>query len=266
LAPILAATYQTQLVVGGICTAVAATILYATGRYIGLPGALWAFPMAAAIGVLYAALKHLTSQKWLRQPPISVGFALGLAGLVMGGVVSQSSVRHDYYWNLGTEYQQNLTARFPDAQARALAAYEIAEQYGAPDEQRQLELMINMGLAHSRMNEFPAAHARYDRALEIDPESYHARFNKGVAYQVEGQWDRAAECFERVTEIQSNFAPAYRELGRVQEQQGKLTKALVNLRTAGRLIPDDPTIQQDIARVRQSRDAANESQKHAKSE
>lgn len=255
-----------QLAIGAAATALAAIILYASGQYIALPGALWALPVAGAIGVLYAAGQSLASLPWLRQDPIAIGVSLGLAGLVMAGVASQSSMRHDYYWNLGTEYQQNLTALFPDAQAQALAAYEIAEQYGAPDKQRELELMINMGLAHSRMNEFPAAHERYDRALQIDPESYHALFNKGVAYQVEGNWDQAAECFERATDIRPDYAIAYRELGRVQEQQGKLTKALVNLRTAGRLLPEDPTIPADIERLREARDTAKELQVNAKSE
>jgi tetratricopeptide (TPR) repeat protein len=300
VAPLLKRDARTQLAWGVAATAIAAAILYAAGRYIGLPGALWALPLAAAICVLYAAAKNITvgcSSREQPEPshmndapahysqvgaelasssgrrlasdvqPFAVAAAVAIAGLVMVGVTSVSSMRFDYYANLGKEYQQNLTALFSDAHARALAAYEIAERYGPPDQQQELELMINMGLAHSRMDDFPAAHQRYRRALEIDPNSYHALFNQGVAYQVAGDLVRAEECFERATEIRTDFGFAYRELGRVQEHQGKLTKALVNLRTAARLLPDDPNIQPDIARVlaATSHDSPPQEQ-HAKSD
>ena len=88
-----------------------------------------------------------------------------------------------------------------------------------------------------------------------------------IAYQVAGDLVRAEECFERATDIRSDYAIAYRELGRVQEQQGKLSKALINLRTAGRLLPEDPTIDEDVARVlaATSRDTPPQEQ-HARSE
>jgi tetratricopeptide (TPR) repeat protein len=265
--PVAKASTRAQLAAGVATTALAAAVLFAASRYIGLPGALWALPAAAAICVLYVAAKHSSFWPWLRESPFAVSAAVSIAGLVMAGVVSLSSMRFDYYSNLGKEYQQNLTALFPDAHARALAAYQIAEEYGPPNDQQELELMINMGLAHSRMNNFPAAHQRYRRALEIDPNSSHALFNQGVAYQVVGDWARAEECFERATDIRTDYGLAYRELGRVQEQQGKLTKALVNLRTAGRLLPEDPTIEQDIARVLAAISSdATPTQQHAKSE
>jgi cytochrome c-type biogenesis protein CcmH/NrfG len=253
------------LAVVGVVTGSAVLMLYAASRFIGLPGALWALPFAAAWLILYVCATQLSSFASPRRKPAYVASAVGLGGLAICAVVSQSTMRHDYYWVLGTE-QQDIQAHIPESQRAALTAFELARGFGVPDKKRQVELLINMGLINRRLGRFPTAIEHYRQALEVDRKNAHVYLNLGVAYQVAGDLTQAAESFRQATALRPDYVPAHLELGRTLETLGDLTGSLKSLRAAQKLRPNDLAIQQDVARVlRRSREGTSVPQTHAKS-
>ncbi len=68
------------------------------------------------------------------------------------------------------------------------------------------------------------------------------------------QWAEAAQDLETVTRQAPTFVGAFRALGLAQVQLGRLDEAEATMRYAGQLSPDDPTLADDLTRIRALRD------------
>lgn len=63
------------------------------------------------------------------------------------------------------------------------------------------------------------------RAIEVDPQSYHAWFNYGIALEKAHQNQRAIECLQKAKELNPKHLPIFTELGRVYTMIGDYEKA-----------------------------------------
>lgn len=68
------------------------------------------------------------------------------------------------------------------------------------------------------------------------------------------QWAEAAQDLETVTRQAPTFVGAFRALGVAQVQLGRLEEAEATMLHARRLSPDDPTVADELTRIRASRD------------
>jgi serine/threonine-protein kinase len=79
----------------------------------------------------------------------------------------------------------------------------------------------------NRMDEYFAA---IEKALSLDPLSPVILINMGMAYdRSKDDEETATMYFEKALELDAGFAPAYRQLGRMQVHRGRLDQGLTNL-------------------------------------
>lgn len=64
-----------------------------------------------------------------------------------------------------------------------------------------------------------------NRAIEVNPESYHAWFNCGITYKMAHKITESIECLKRAKELNPKHLPIYSELGRVFTYIGDYEKA-----------------------------------------
>ncbi len=48
----------------------------------------------------------------------------------------------------------------------------------------------------------------YDKAIELEPNSFDAYFNKGQAFLCNNKFDEAIDCYNKVLEIKPNYTEA----------------------------------------------------------
>ncbi|HLH29967.1 MAG TPA: tetratricopeptide repeat protein [Terriglobia bacterium] len=144
------------------------------------------------------------------------------------------------------------------------------------------EGFINLAVLYIRTQQPDKAVAAVDRALEISPDSFAAHFNKGEALTQKGNFKLAVESYKKAaylrpdlisfklalgaayaragdlgsaekqfTELTSSplAAEAYRNLGALYSEQGRLDEALKDLQQAVQLRPSFPDAHQDLGVV-----------------
>jgi len=92
-----------------------------------------------------------------------------------------------------------------------------------PDLIRAAETFKNSGQAAS----VEAAYAAWIGANPADPLLYAVLFNYSVVLSDVGKLDAAQHCLEQAIGLQADFMPAYINLGRIYERQGKIGPAIV---------------------------------------
>lgn len=75
------------------------------------------------------------------------------------------------------------------------------------------------------------------RGLEIDPNSYYARSNRGPAYMDDGQFDKAIADFQIVLAVSPGDAGMWQKLGDAQFITGRYAAAVDSLSTSLKLCP-----------------------------
>ncbi|OWK43198.1 tetratricopeptide repeat protein [Fimbriiglobus ruber] len=182
------------------------------------------------VGALETALADL--DEYLRRDPASV------AGLTMRGEIHQDRCNHDC----------------------AVADFDAALGY-APDggdlyvrRARALCLKAGQTAAADSLAEalrlYPKASARGSAAQEpigilalageTAPSPGAVAFERGLAYQQDGDADRALAAYDDAILLDPDYAAAYRERGQLHRQAGRGRQALDDFSTAIRLAPDEP--------------------------
>lgn len=142
-----------------------------------------------------------------------------------------------------------------EAQARSLMASNpgdalILWHQVAGDEPDNLRAHFSLGLLHLEQEDYPAAIAAFERALELDPEMIDARFNLGFAYAKIDQYDEAVRHYEQV----AAEAPPYLDevlfnLAIAQDFQGDRQAAVRSLKGALRYNPHNVRAISYLARM-----------------
>ncbi|NLO06922.1 MAG: tetratricopeptide repeat protein [candidate division WS1 bacterium] len=79
--------------------------------------------------------------------------------------------------------------------------------------------------------------AEYERKVRENPEDTSARYDLGLARMYERKWGRAAEQFQRVIDLQPEFADAHANLSVCLSKLGQPDRALEEAETAIELDP-----------------------------
>lgn len=96
---------------------------------------------------------------------------------------------------------------------------------------------------------------QYREAYRRDPASYQWLYRAGVVHMQQQRWAEAAQDLETVTRQAPTFVGAFRALGVAQIQLGRLDEAEATMLHAGQLSPDDPTVADELTRIRALRDS-----------
>jgi eukaryotic-like serine/threonine-protein kinase len=99
---------------------------------------------------------------------------------------------------------------------------------------------LNKGNAFFALGKYDEALKTFDRALKIAPESYITWHNRGSLLR-DGKQDfvGAIASYQKATELNPNFYPAWRDMGLAQSQSGQQFLALKSFETALEIKPED---------------------------
>jgi tetratricopeptide (TPR) repeat protein len=101
-------------------------------------------------------------------------------------------------------------------------------------------VLYNLGIAYSELGQFDEAVIRLKRTVQLDPAHAHAWVGIGNAYHRMRKPELALEAFEKAVEADPNDGYTRRNLGGMLIGFRRIADAVVHLRHALALMPDDP--------------------------
>ncbi len=90
--------------------------------------------------------------------------------------------------------------------------------------------LINMGVAYSQLGKYKEGEGYLQRVLLMEPSNRYALFNLGLLYEKGNAYDKARECFVRLSAM--GDARGYLGLARIAEKQGRSSEAVNFYRSA----------------------------------
>lgn len=142
--------------------------------------------------------------------------------------------------------EQGLEAFDAGDYNRAIQQVELAVEAGVT-EHDLAELYTLIGSAHDRLDQFDKALAAHKRAVEIDPQSYRAWNNLGIAYFYLGSLSEAESSHKRAINLKPDYAFAHASLGAVYVSRNEPEAAMRVLEEAIRLNETIPTAHANLA-------------------
>ena len=111
--------------------------------------------------------------------------------------------------------------------------------------------LMNEGNALISNGKADAALAKYNEALKFaengeDPEVF---FNRGIAYKVKGEIEKAAAEYERALEVTPKYAEALNNLGNIRKDQKQYDEAIRCLELSIEVFPDNPNTYNNLGTV-----------------
>lgn len=91
---------------------------------------------------------------------------------------------------------------------------------------------LNLGVALAARGEHEAAIGQFTLALELDPQSAEACYNRANAWQMTGATEQALADFSRAIELKPAFAEAWNNRGSLRAARGELEPAITDFSTA----------------------------------
>ena len=98
----------------------------------------------------------------------------------------------------------------------------------------------NRGIAYGLKGQFDRAIQDHDQAIRLDPSYAKAFLNRGDAYDSKGQYVRALEDYDQAIRLDPSNANAWNNRCLTRTIVGQLDQALADCNESLRLIPDDP--------------------------
>jgi len=92
----------------------------------------------------------------------------------------------------------------------------------------QAQIKFQEGLEFGSINDREKMTARFQEAVEIEPENERYRVHLGMAYFLQGDTQNAEKEYKQALEINKNSRQAYRQLGRLYMQTGDWDNAVKN--------------------------------------
>ncbi len=96
----------------------------------------------------------------------------------------------------------------------------------------------SLGLAYQSQGQLDRAAAEFQTASRLMPDYAEAHNNLGLAYQSQGQLDRAVAEFQTALRLKPAYAEAHYNLGIAYASQSQLDRAMAEFQAALRLKPD----------------------------
>jgi Tfp pilus assembly protein PilF len=84
---------------------------------------------------------------------------------------------------------------------------------------------FDLAVKNHQNNKFNVAQDLYNKILEIDPNYANAHYNLSLIYRGLGEFQKAIGCYEKVITINPNYADAHNNLGIIFKELGEIEKA-----------------------------------------
>jgi tetratricopeptide (TPR) repeat protein len=140
------------------------------------------------------------------------------------------------------------------AEARALA-HRLEDQY--PDIYWLVE-----GREQMDKGDLAAAEKALREAVRLAPDSVDVNLDLGTVLFRQKNYGAAAECFQKVTELEPGYGPAYRNLGECRRLQGNRAAAINAFRAALKYTPHNAEAHRDLGSLLAEEGQMNEALVH----
>ena len=97
---------------------------------------------------------------------------------------------------------------------------------------------VNKGMEYGKQGKFNEAITEFNKAIEIDPNSYNAYFNRGIAHKYVGDYDQAIVDYSKVVEINPKADNAYTNRGNIYAEKGDYDRAISDYNRAIEINPN----------------------------
>ena len=95
----------------------------------------------------------------------------------------------------------------------------------------------NRGIAYEKKGEYDRAIADYDTAIKLNPKNATAYNNRGIAYSKKGEYDRAIADYDTAIKLNPNYAMTYSNRGVAYDGKGQYDRAIADYDMAIKLNP-----------------------------
>jgi tetratricopeptide (TPR) repeat protein len=107
--------------------------------------------------------------------------------------------------------------------------------------------LVNSGLAHFYLQEFPQAEVFFKKAVALNPSQPSALFALGMIYRNQNQMDAALESFSKILATDAQDSPTLYQAGQIYLKQQKYEQAVNTLRKVIELSPYDIAAHYNLA-------------------
>ncbi len=114
---------------------------------------------------------------------------------------------------------------------------------------REAEVRYNRGIAYQKQGQWADAIQEFNEAVRLKPDYGQAYNNMGTSYQFQGKRDRAIAAYQRAVEVQPRLIEAHHNLGNLYLMQGKIQEAIHAYKQVIRIRPDLPQAHVDLGRA-----------------
>jgi superkiller protein 3 len=159
-------------------------------------------------------------------------------------LTSHKDPRHFYV-------QVQLQRAFTDMEAERFPAAARRLELLASIDPENSAIFYNLGVVYTFLKQVDEAIAHFQKAIELNPDYVEAWYNMGQIFLFKTKdFSRALNCFERATAIRSDYIGAHHQRGVAYELVGDREKAIACWEKTLELDPRNTLAKDNIARVR----------------
>ncbi len=261
--PVIAADRFVYFPLVGLLLILAAVLSCAWNEAFGTGGRPGVLPIAAAVGVMLAAVGEAAVTRhcytfWRDSESLyrrMVGGAPGAAAAHAGlglALFGQGKVAEAV-----ASYREAIRLRPDYAQAHNDLGSVYVQQGKPAEAERHFREALrirpafpqahgNLGKVLADRGAFAEAMRHLEEALQLRPESPTAHFNMGVALTKQGQAERAIPHFREALRLRPDMPDAHAKIANALLQQGKMDEAILEYREALRRQPNDPGVRSNL--------------------
>jgi tetratricopeptide (TPR) repeat protein len=166
------------------------------------------FRLLALLLLLCGSSLHADESR--THPLIADGVRLHDAGDFAGAIEQYQAAMDAGADTVLARYEMALSYLALDDKPAALA---IAEQAAEEDHRLRPTLYMIIGSILDQTGDSDAAIATFEKAIELEPDSFLLHFNLGVTHLGREEWDRAREGFERALALNPDHVSSHLFLG-----------------------------------------------------
>jgi len=107
----------------------------------------------------------------------------------------------------------------------------------------------NRGIAYGISGQYDRAIADYDTAIMLSPKDSIAYIVRGISYEGKGQYDRAIADYDTAIMLSPNYDWAYYNRGEAYKGRGNKERAIVDFRKVLELRPGDKLATEGLKRL-----------------